>query len=541
MKHKNTIFNISFISTLSMSCLILSPLIAIISLALIPNNDIWSHLITTVLPHQIFTTLQLMIGVGLLSTFIGIITAWFVTFYDFPAKRFLDWLLLLPLALPTYIAAYAYTDIFDSSNSFSHLCKRILGIDIWYPNLYNIGGAIFILSIILYPYIYLAARTSFLQQSKTLIEASKTLGANAYRCFWHIALPLARPSIIAGISLVLMECLNDIGAMEHLGVQTLTIGIYDTWVSRGSLTGAAQIALTSFTFIALLLLLERLNRAKYDHLQNKHTIPSSSYFVITGNKKYLITLLCSIPIILGFVLPTIILMIHALDFNIEINFITATKNSFILAGSTVATTLILGLFLNFHTQKHSIPNLRPLAQIASLGYALPGTILGLGILIYTFWLDKQFMRYLPESASSYLSWFLPGTFLILWLSYSIRFLSLSFSQIESGFSRIPLNINDAGRNLGNNTYRNLRRVQLPILRPTLFSAGIFVFVDAMKELPLILLLRPFNFETLATHIYNYASLGQIEEASLPALLIIISGLLPILISIKYQQATYPHK
>ena len=532
-------FNIWLCVALIISGLILAPLIVLIITAFSAESNMWIHLINTVLPIQIVTTLTLMTGVTCLTLCFGIPTAWFVTFYHFPGKRILEWMLIFPLTIPTYIVAYIYTDLLDRAGPLYRVWQYCFGHFFWYPNIYSTTGAIFIISFVLYPYVYLAARTSFLQQSTTLIEVARTLGANPQSCFWKIALPIARPTIVIGISLVLMETLNDIGAVEHLGVETLTMGVYNTWLSRGSLIEATRIAFVLLTFIGFLLLLEKLNRATKIHgaYPTYNTILAPTF--LSKTKQLSILLYCSIPVILGLIVPISVLMMHALTTNYEItNLIIPVKNSLILASSTAIIVVSMSIFLAYTSRIFPSPILRSSVEISTLGYALPGTILALGILIYLTWIDQQFINFMPHSINNFFEFLLYGTSATLLIAYTIRFLRLSYGFVNAELTQIPQTLDMSARSLKCSPIMTLWRIHIPLLSPTLLAAGLLVFVDTMKELPITLILQPFNFETLATRIYTYASLGQIEDASLPALSIIMIGFTPIFIILRKRQSLY---
>ena len=497
----------------------LSALAGLVWLAAQPDAPVWAHLWANVLPQQTTTTLLLMLGVAALTGFIGTLSAWIVTFYRIPLRRLIGWGLLLPLAMPTYLMAYSYGDFLDQAGPLYGVWQSLVP-QLAYPDFRSLGGAVILLALALYPYVYISARTAFVQQSAVMIEAGRTLGLSPLACFIRIGLPLARPAIIVGVALVLMESMNDIGAVEFLGVNTLTLGVYDTWVVRGNLAGAAQLALTLLAFMALLLALERSQRGDGAHYQRqgrRRTLPD---FRASQPMLYAMSGFCLIPIALGFALPVALLLAHLPDASWPAGLTRATLHSVALAGAAAILAAALGLTLAF-AARHGSASRRAMTRIAALGYAVPGTVLALGIMTaLAFLADASFgLIVLSGSASA------------LIIAYVVRFLSLSFGTLEAGYTQIAPGLDMAARSLGADMNATLRRVHLPLLRAPLVTAGLLVFVDVMKELPATLILRPFDFETLATGVYTYASLGQMEDAALPALIILAVGLVPVILGI----------
>ena len=497
----------------------LSALLGLVWLAAKPDAPVWAHLWAYVLPQQALTTFWLMLGVGALSAFIGTASAWMVTFYPIKMRRLIGWALLLPLAMPTYLMAYSYGDFLDEAGALYRLWQMIFP-DTLYPDFRSLPGAVILLTLALYPYVYLSARTAFVQQSAVMIEAGRTLGLSPFTCFYRLGLPLARPAIIAGVSLVLMECMNDIGAVEFLGVNTLTLGVYDTWVVRGNLAGAAQLALTLLAFMALLLALERSQRGKSVHYQRAGRQRNLPDFQATPRLLVLMSGFCVLPIILGFIVPVLLLLAHLPDAGWPRNMTQAAFNSFGLAMASALGALALGLILAFTARYGRVTRLF-MVRMATLGYAVPGTVLALGIMTT--------LAFLADASFGVIV--LSGSTGALVLAYVVRFLSLSFGTLEAGYGQIAPGLDMAAHSLGADKNATLRRVHLPLLRAPMVTALLLVFVDVMKELPATLILRPFDFETLATHIYTYASLGQMEDAALPALIILAIGMVPVMLGI----------
>ena len=497
----------------------LSALLGLVWLAAKPDAPVWGHLWAYVLPQQALTTFWLMLGVGALSAFIGTASAWMVTFYPIKMRRLIGWALLLPLAMPTYLMAYSYGDFLDEAGALYRLWQMIFPVTL-YPDFRSLPGAVILLTLALYPYVYLSARTAFVQQSAVMIEAGRTLGLSPFICFYRLGLPLARPAIIVGVALVLMECMNDIGAVEFLGVNTLTLGVYDTWVVRGNLAGAAQLALTILAFMALLLVLERSQRGKSVHYQRAGRQRNLPDFQAKPCLLVLMSSFCLLPIILGFIVPVLLLLAHLPDAGWPRNMTQATFNSFGLALAAALGALALGLILAFAARYGRVTRIF-MVRMATLGYAVPGTVLALGIMTaLAFVADASFGLVI-----------LSGSVSALVLAYVVRFLSLSFGTLEAGYGQIAPGLDMAAHSLGADKNTTLRRVHLPLLRAPLVTAFLLVFVDVMKELPATLILRPFDFETLATHIYTYASLGQMEDAALPALIILAIGMVPVMFGI----------
>jgi len=497
----------------------LSVLIGLAWLAAQPDAPVWGHLIANVLPQQAATTALLMLGVGALTAFIGTLGAWIVTFYPIPLRRLIGWSLLLPLAMPTYLMAYSYGDFLDEAGPLYQLWQSVLPASA-YPDFRSLTGAVILLSLALYPYVYISARTAFVQQSAVMIEAGRTLGLTPLACFLRIGLPLARPAIIVGVALVLMECMNDIGAVEFLGVNTLTLGVYDTWVVRGNLAGAAQLALTLLAFMALLLALERSQRGDSAHYQRQGRRRNLPDFQCGRATLYAMSGFCLLPIALGFILPVFLLLAHLPDARWPAGLTRAALHSVALAAVAAVLAAALAIVLAFAARNGGATR-RALTRIAALGYAVPGTVLALGIMTV--------LAFLAEASLGWLV--LSGSAVALVIAYLVRFLSLSFGTLEAGYTQIALGLDMAARSLGANLNATLTRVHIPLLRAPLVTAMLLVFVDVMKELPATLILRPFDFETLATGVYTYASLGQMEDAALPALIILAVGLLPVILGV----------
>jgi len=501
-----------------------------------PSGDTWPHLVENVLPGAVRRTVGLTLGVGLLTLLIGTGTAWLVTMYRFPGRRYFQWLLLLPMAMPTYIIAYCYLELLDYSGVVQTGMRGLFGWhnarDYWFPDIRSLGGAIFVMSAVLYPYVYITARASFIAQSVCVIEASRTLGRSASETFWQIALPLARPALAAGVALALMETLNDIGAVEFFGVRTLTVAVYDTWLDRGSLTGATQIACVMLIFVFVLLLTERALRAgrQFHHTTGKYRdLPEDT---LSGLHGVLAILACILPLLAGFMLPAGVLVGDAIahvSSGLSSEFWEAAFNSLFLSLAAAALGVAFAVVLAYGRRQTRSQLVQGASLVPAISYAVPGTVLAIGLLIPLAGLDNSIDAAMRSAFGVSTGLLLSGTAFAIVFAYTIRFLAASLGAVEAGLSKISHNIDAAGRTLGATVSDMLWTVHLPLLRPALGAAAMLVFVDSMKELPATLLLRPFNFDTLATRVFTLASLYRYEEAGLSALTIVVVSLAPVLL------------
>jgi iron(III) transport system permease protein len=516
--------------------LLLLPVGAIVVLAARAGEGAWPHLWATVLPEAVSTTLLLAAGTGGLTLFVGTATAWLVTMYRFPGRNMVDRLLVIPLAMPTYIVAYCYAELFDFAGPVQSALRDFFGWqganDYWFPQIRSLGGATVVIAAVLYPYVYLTARASFVQQSVCALEVARTLGRTPMGTFFAVALPLARPALAAGVALVIMETLNDLGAVQHLGVQTLAASIHATWLQRSSLGGAAQIATVMLALIVGLFALERLARggARVHHTTGRYrAIPFQD---ISGWRGYAAASVCIFPFVAGFGVPFVVLARHAVHNAGDAfagGFLSAAWNSVMLASTSAAVAVALALLIVYARRIAANGFTRLAVRLAGLGYAFPGTVLAIGLLIPLATFDNYIDAMARENFGVSTGLLLSGTILILVLAYVIRFLAVALGGIEAGLERVSLNLDAAARTLGESAMSTLARVHLPLLLPALGSAGLLVFVDSMRELPATLLLRPFNFETLATHVYAFAALEQVESGALGALTIVLVGLVPVML------------
>ncbi|MFN4141955.1 ABC transporter permease [Aestuariivirga sp.] len=512
------------------------PVLTILVLAFTPTENVWPHLIATVLPGYVLRTLGLMLGVGIITFVVGTAVAWLVTMCRFPLRPLFVWASLLPLAMPGYIVAYAYVDFLSYAGPFQTWLRGVFGWkspgDYWFPEIRSLGGAIFVLSMVLYPYVFLTARASFIRQPATQLEVARALGRTPWGAFRSVALPLARPGIAVGVSLALMECLNDIGAAGFFGVRTLTLGVYTTWLSQGNLGGAAQISAVMLLFIFVLVWFERTARRKQSFVLPAQRPRQPDRIRLNGWQRVLAVFVCALPVLIGFVVPALILMNFAasrLEEAYSVTYLKAVYHSLLLAGLAAGFAVLLGLVLGYANRAVRKGLTSKIIRLASMGYAIPGTVLGIGVLIPLAGFDNALDSFLRDTFGVSTGLLLSGSIAAIIFAYVVRFLAVSFGAIETGLQKVTPNVAAAARTLGRGPIAAFSEVHLPLLRPALVSAALLVFVDCMKELPATLILRPFDFETLATSVFMLASLDQLEESALPALTIVAAGLLPVIL------------
>ncbi len=524
------------ISSLVIASLISLPIIAVTYLALFPEENAWPHLINTVLPDYISNTAILMLGVGSLTFAVGTGSAWLISMYDFPGKKWMSWALLLPFAVPAYVIAYTYTDFLEYAGPVQTGLRELFGWqssqDYWFPEVRSMGGAIVMMSLVLYPYVYMLARAAFLEQSISLYRISRSLGASPFTFFWRVSLPIARPAIAVGLSLVLMETLNDFGTVDYFAVRTLTAGLYDTWLNMGNLGGAAQIALMMMAFVVMLISLERFSRRKQRQFQTRNqgsTIPSTK---LEGYRAYAASFVAFLPILLGFLFPFTLLSIYAIKY-FEVSwhsrFVEYALNSFVLASAAAVATLCIGIILTYSKRLNSNKFTQLLVNFSSLGYAIPGAVLAIGIIIPFAAFDNYVDDMMRSTFNYSTGLLLSGTAFAIAFSYSVRFLAVSAGSVDSSLAKVTPSMDMASRSLGMNYLQTLFKVHLPIIRRGALTGMLVVFVDCLKELPATLILRPFNFETLATQVYQFASDELLEQSALSALIIVLVGILPVLL------------
>ena len=512
------------------------PVLVLAGHALMADSSHWAHLASYVLPQALLNTLLLLLGVGVVCAALGTGSAWLVTAYDFPGRSVLTWALLLPLAVPTYIVAFAYLDLMHPIGPVQTFLRAVLGYDsprqFRLPDLRSLQGAIFVLGFVLYPYVYLATRVMFMSQAASLLEAARTLGASRSEVFRQVVIPLARPAIVVGLSLALLEALNDIGASEFLGVQTLTVSVYTTWTTRSDLGGAAQIALAMLCIIIVLIMLERHGRRRQRFASTQRMRPMQPRR-LRGVAAIGALALGAVPVLLGFAIPSAYLVSETfkrlnLVGGVSDQLLRALTNTLFLATTATLLAVACGLMLAWASRsmresaRFNLP--RACVRLASLGYAVPGTVLAIGLLTPLLFTDRMLGQ-----VFGYPGLLLMGSTAGLVIAYVIRFVAIPAGSIEAGLTRIPPSLEQASRLLGESSGGTLRRVHLPLLKPALAASALLVFVDTMKELPATLLLRPLNFETLSTWLYAEAARGTYEEGAVAALAIVVAGLLPVIL------------
>ena len=526
---------------LAVAALAVAPLLSLVHIAWQGDAEVWANFVTYVLKIALFNTVSLLAGVAIITCIAGVGTAWLVTAHDFPGRNALIWLLPLPLAFPTYIVAYVYVDLLDGIGPVQTALRAIFGwhtaAEYWFPSVRTLGGAIFVMGFVLYPYVYLAARAMFQTQSVALIEMARSLGAGRFRQMIDINLPLARPAIVAGLSLAMLEALNDIGASEYLGVRTLTISIFTTWLNRSSLPGAAQIACLMLVGIAALIALERTARRRQAFIGHDRRPGDTQRIVLRGGKSWLALTICAIPVALGFIVPLVHLTYEVVARGLLVGFDTAlvrhTFNTVWIAGVATALTLALGFGIVFALRVIRRPWAATGVFVASLGYAVPGTVLALGLLSPLVAVDEAINAVTRTVANINVGLVLAGSSAAVIIAYTVRFLAIATGMAQAGLARISTELDDAARSGGARPHHVLTTIHLPLLRPALWGAALLVFVDCLKELPATLLLRPLNVETLSTYIYQFATRGNFEEGALAALLIVLVGIFPVIRMVRH--------
>ncbi|WP_020402174.1 ABC transporter permease subunit [Gracilimonas tropica] len=515
--------------------LISIPILTVVFSIFTPSGDIWQHLASTVLGDYIRNSLWLIVGVSVGVIGIGVSSAWFITMCEFPGRRIFEWASILPFAIPAYLMAYIYTDFLDIAGPLQTALRSTLGLGIdeyWFPNIRSVEGAIIIMSLAFYPYIYMLARSSFLEQSTSLLEASRIMGYSTWQSFYKVALPVARPGIAAGLALALMETLNDFGTVQYFGVQTFTTGIYRTWFGLGDRPAAAQLAAFLLAFIVVLIFLERYTRNKISNEKaNSSRFKRLNRFKLKGVKAWLVFVICFIPVLLGFILPVILLLnmfFSNLNY-LDLKFIELAFNSFTVSAITGLLAVGLALVMAYSARLNSGYWVKLFNRISSLGYAIPGSVIAVGVLIPFGFFDNTVDSFFRDTFGFSTGLLLSGTIFAMVFAYLVRFLSVSFGGVEASMEKITPNMDEAARGMGYSFSKVLRKIHIPMMSGGLLTAGLLVFVDVMKELPATLIVRPFNFDTLAVQVYRYASDERLAESAGAALMIVLVGIIPVII------------
>ena len=531
--------NISLVKTnlgwsaiaLLISAFILLPIGSVIFLAVFPADNIWPHLIATTLPRYISTTILLMISVGALAGIIGTVTAWFVVRYSFSGSTWLQWALLMPLAIPGYVGAYALVDLLEYAGPVQSILRETFGWsssqDYWFPEIRSFGAAVFVLSLSLYPYVYLLTRSAFRDQASSVEEVARSLGALPSERFFKISLPLDRPAVAAGIAIVMMETVNDFGTVDYFAVQTLTTGIFSVWLQSSNVGGAAQLACVVLTIVILLVSLEKLSRRRMQFFNMSSKQKKVAKIRAHGAINVLAFLFCFVPVLLGFVVPLVVLAEHSMSsphLFLDRALIDATWNTVFTGTIAAAFTVFLSIFMVFgmKSMKGKLPKIT--MPITTIGYAVPGAVLGVGILIPLAALDNAMADAIYFITDIDLGLIFTGTSFAIILAYIVRFFAIGQGATEAALGRISPNLEHAARSLGKNRTSILNKIYLPIIKGSLGSAMLLIFVDCVKELPATLLLRPFNFDTLSTRVHEQASLEDLANAAPAAIYISLVGL-----------------
>ena len=509
------------------------PVVVVLANVFAPGQGAWAHLAATVLPEYIANTLCLLAGVSVMVIFGGVSTAWLVTTCRFPGQRMFEWTLILPLAVPAYIMAYAYTDLLQFTGPVQTWLRAVTGWharEYWFPEIRSVGGAIVMLGLVLYPYVYLVVRAAFLEQSVGIMEVGRTLGYGAWGSFFRIALPLVRPAIVAGTTLALMETLADFGTVSYFAVPTFTTGIYRAWLSMGDRVAAAQLSAMLLCFVVLLLLLERWSRGRARYYNKGGRLRDTRY-QLRGIAAWTATLICSVPLLLGFLLPAGLLLRMALTESgghFGARFIALTLNSVTLAGVTAVAAVVLALIMAYAMRLRPGPAVQAANRLAGLGYAVPGAVIAIGILVPVARLDNALDAWMRANFDISTGLLLTGSIFALVYAYLVRFLAVALQTVEAGLTKITPSMDEAARSLGVGPVGTLIKVHGPLMRGTLLTAALLVFVDVLKELPATFMMRPFNFDTLAVQAYNLAADERLAEAAVPALAIVAVSLLPLI-------------
>ncbi len=515
--------------------MVTAPIIAVAYLAFFPTENIWPHLASTMLPRYVKNTAVLMLGVGVGVTLLGVSSAWVVTMCKLPGKRFFEWAMLLPMAVPAYIVAYVYTDLLEYAGPVQRLLRDIFGwssaADYWFPDIRTKGGAILVLSLTLYPYVYMLARAAFLAQSICVIEAARVLGRSAWSSFVTVALPLARPAIVVGVVIALMETLNDFGTIDFFAVHTLTAGVFNVWLGMGNAGGAAQIALTMLAVVIALLVIERYSRRRQRFHDTTNRYQELPGYDLGPMAKAGALAICILPIVLGFVVPSMVLIYYSVgyfDQSWTADFFEFAGNSLLVSGLATALAVGCALFMAYALRLFPQPFLKFFVRLSSVGYAVPGAVLAIGVLIPFARFDNALDAVMRDTFGISTGLLLSGTVFALVFAYAVRFMAVSYGSIEAALGKVRPSMDDAARTLGESPWGTLKRIHFPMVRGGILAASVLVFVDGMKELPATLILRPFNFDTLATHVYQFAKDEMIEQAALGALTIVLVGVVPVI-------------
>ncbi|REG81818.1 ABC transporter permease [Marinomonas pollencensis] len=521
-------------ASITIALLLALPVMVIVGNLFTDSDGVWSHLWNTVLTDYVNNSLLLMVGVAIGVLCIGVPVAWLTSVCRFPGSTWLSWALLLPLAMPAYIIAYTYTGLLDFAGPVQSVIRAITGLgygEYWFFEVRSLGGAIIMLSLVLYPYVYLMSRAAFLEQSANTLEVSRTLGYSHLSAFFRLALPLARPAIIAGLTLAMMEVLADYGTVQYFGVATFTTGIMRTFYGFGDLAAASQLAGILLLFVCVLIFTERYSRRKLRYHSSGLRKASQRELVLSGWRGIAALLFCILPVLFGFILPAGVLGYWSL-FEAEPltwDFLWLAWNSFYLALLAALIVVSLAIVLCYALRLRPSRSVEGAVACAGVGYALPGTIIAIGVIVPLAWLDHGLIALVKDITNEKIGLLFSGTIVALLFAYAVRFMAVSLGAVQSGLGKIKPSMDMAGRSLGLTPIQVLKRVHFPLLKGSLLTALLIVFVDVLKELPATLILRPFNFNTLAVRAFELASDERLVDAAPASIMIVLVGLIPVVL------------
>ena len=536
MRHNNKYTAAIFwqLSAIICSLFVLMPVFNILFVSLGDNQGLLSHLRETVLPRYFVNTIILMVGVGLVALIFGVSAGWIISRYEFWGRGTLSWMLVLPAAIPAYLIAYTYTDFLEYAGPVQTFLRVLFGWntprDYWFPDIRTHYGAILMMASVLYPYIYVFVRTTFQQISRTLFEAAELTGKPL---FSGVAVPLARPAIIASLALVLMEVVSDFGTVDYFGIETLTLGIFNVWLGMNNIVAAAQISIFAFALILALLVVERYARSNRLFSNKSPGLKGMPRVSLSPRLQLICFVICGLPILIGFVLPVSILVSFIIQINNfdSIQFLQQTfKNTFVIALLSAGFIIIVSAFLAIISFYKLRKSERFFTSLSATGYAFPGTILAIGVLYFSAQLETLFQSFLMIFHIEVEGSIISGTLLVLIIAYLVRFNAVGYGAITSGLEQIPRELMSASQLLGKSFSGSIQAILIPNLWPPILAGGLLLFVDIMKELPLTLLLRPLDFETFSTVTYQFAKDEMLEKAAFPALCIVVVGLIPVIIA-----------
>lgn len=515
-----------------MAALVLMPVVVIVTSWQSAQVDVWQHLIATGLGRLIKNTLVLMCGVGTVVMVLGVSLAWLTAVCEFPGRRWLDWALVLPLAVPTYVVAFVSLGLMSYSGPVLTLWRRLFGVDAWYPEIRSATGVVLVMSAVLYPYVYMLARSAFLQQGRTLTDAARSLGLSPWASFTRVVLPMARPAIVAGMALALMEALADFGAVAVFNYDTFTTAIYKSWLGFFNLQAAAQLASLLLAFVAVALVLEQQARGR--GRTHHGSLKSQDRIHLRGGRAWLATLYCLLILSLTFVIPVLQLLIWVFKTGLQgldWRFFSLVRHTFLLGVISAFFVAILALLVAFGQRQNRSGWLASVTRLTALGYALPGSVLAVGVIIGFTFVDRTLLWPL-FGRGSVGGQILVGSVVALILAYIIRYFSVGLGPVQAGLERIRPHFQEVAHSLGHNQWQVMRRVYLPLMTPGLMTALVLVLVDVMKEMPATLLLRPFGWDTLAVRVYEMTSEGEWERAALPAISLVLVSIVPVVLMIR---------